>query len=518
MNTTTATMRHPEFQRVEALFAQQVLRTPDRVALVDGDRNLTYAQVDERSRRIAGLLAGNGVVTGDPVGVDVDRTADLPIALLGVLRAGGGYVPLDRSYPAERLGRTARAARLRLVLSDGDEPPEWVPEGVRVLPLRADDDLARFDGRARPVDPGTDSIAYVLFTSGSTGRPKGVAMPHRGLANLLPGQGGPSGLDGPARTLQFAPAGFDVASQEIFPTWLSGGTLVMLPAATRLGPFALLDHLVRHRVERMILPVVALDMLCRAICRRKPDLSALKDVAVAGEQLRITAAMRAAFGTHLRARLHNQYGPTETHMATAHTLSGDPAAWPLLPPIGPAVPGMSVLVAGPDRTPLPPGEAGELLIGGKQVALGYLHQPELTAERFVVVEGHGRMYRSGDLVRQEVDGTVHFLGRLDDQVKIRGFRVELGEVEAVAEEVPGVGAAAAVARVDSTGRSSLVLFVTGDLPDEDTAERVVRARLTAALPDYMLPARIRLVDRLPLTGNGKVDRKGLLASLTAAAV
>lgn len=497
---------------VDALFARQAASTPHAVAVIDGDRVLRYAQVAERGRRIARLLADAGVRPGDLVGVHLDRTADLPIALLGVLMAGAGYVPLDRSHPEERLTDTVAAAGLRAVLCDTDARPAWTSPGTRLLTLSPGDDL-----RAH-ADPGwsapggaPEAIAYVLFTSGSTGRPKGVAMPHRGLANLRTGQG-PGGLAGPARTLQFAPSAFDVASQEIFTTWLAGGALVMMPEALRHHPFALVDHLFRHRVERLYLPVVALDVLCRALVSRGSALPELRDVVTAGEQLRVTPTVRSAFSGPLSARLHNHYGPTETHVATTYTLAGDPADWSPLPPIGHAVPGATTLVVDPNDEPVPPGGTGELLIGGVQVALGYLNRPDLTGERFVDRPGHGRLYRSGDLVRRGEDGALTFLSRLDDQVKIRGHRVELGEVEVTAEEVPGVTRAVAVVRTDTSGRTSLELHITGDFPDRTAAVSQVRSRLADWLPPYMLPTRVHLVSELPVSANGKVDRRLLSAA------
>ncbi|RMI28645.1 amino acid adenylation domain-containing protein [Streptomyces triticirhizae] len=493
--------------RVDALFARQAALTPHAVALVDGDRVLDYEQVAERGRWIARLLADAGVRPGDLVGIHLDRTAELPIALLGVLAAGGGYVPLDRSHPDERLADTVAAAGLRVMLSDAAERPAWTPPDTRVLTLSPEPPAAD-DPRWPAPEGDAEAIAYVLFTSGSTGRPKGVAMPHRGLANLLAGQG-PAGLGGPARTLQFAPCAFDVASQEIFTTWLAGGTLVMMPDAVRHSPFALVDHLARHRVERVYLPVVALDVLCRALVSRGTSLPHLRDVVTAGEQLRITPTVRSAFDGPLAARLHNHYGPTETHVVTAHTLAGDPADWPALPPIGRAVPGATTLVVGPDGAPAPPGGTGELLIGGAQVALGYLGRPDLTAERFVDRPDHGRLYRSGDLVRLGEDGVLTFLSRLDDQVKIRGHRVELGEIETTAAEIPGVARAVAVAHADASGHTSLALYVTGDFPDGTAAASRVRSGLATSLPPAMLPSRVHLVSELPVNANGKVDRRKL---------
>lgn len=516
--STSARRSEAGFLRLEELFARQAARTPHHIALVDGDREFTYAAVDRRATLIAGKLASLGIAPGELVGIHLERTAQLPMAILGLFKAGIGYVPLDAVYPAERLAYMAQAAELRYVLVDsGTEAPSWMSEGIVPLALDPADDLEQYASFDRVVDPTEDSTGYVLFTSGSTGRPKGVVMPHGPVVNLVQWHSTRQGLSDPARTLQFAPMGFDVSSQEMFTTWLTGGTLVLVSEAVRRSPFALLDHLVKHRVERLFLPFAAVDGLCQAVLRKRPDLSALRDIATAGEQLRITPAIRETFGTYLRARLRNQYGPTETHIVTEHVLDGDPAAWPALPPIGVGMPGVRLLVVDENGAAVSGGGVGELLVGGEQLADGYLSRPDLTAERFVDVPGFGRAYHTGDLVQLGEDGDVHFLSRMDGQVKIRGFRVELGEVEAVVSEAPGVRGVTITAEPDPTGTMSLTSYIVGEFADSASATAAVRAHASRLLPEYMVPGRVVLVDALPTTANGKVARDQLVSRCVAGA-
>ncbi|PYU98246.1 MAG: non-ribosomal peptide synthetase, partial [Acidobacteria bacterium] len=331
------------------------------------------------------------------------------------------------------------------------------------------------------------NLAYILYTSGSTGQPKGVAMEHGPLVNLMSWEANQSkaGL----RTLQFASLNFDVSFQEMFSTWLLGGTLMLIDPQTRQSPAALWEFIARQKVERLFLPVV-----------------------IAGEALTITPFVQAFFENHPGCRLHNHYGPAESHVVTAETLPANPKFWPSRPAIGSPISNTRIYILGRHGEPVPIGVTGELYVAGAGLARGYLNRPELTAEKFLPDPFSGppgtRMYRTGDLARYLPDGKIEFLGRLDDQVKIRGYRVELGEIETALCEAEGVREAVAVSRENGAGEKSLLAYIVADGTQAQN-EFDLKTTLKARLPDYMIPTRIEFLPALPLTPTGKVDRRAL---------
>ncbi|WP_363797076.1 amino acid adenylation domain-containing protein [Lysobacter firmicutimachus] len=505
---------------VHALFERQAAATPDAIALEFGPERLSYAELDAQANRLARHLRSLGIGPDQRVAVCLERGPSMVIAILATLKAGGAYVPLDPAYPDERLGHLLRDSAPRAVLTQQrlrHRLQVAVSCQCVLLDEGADDGWASLEASPLPVaDLSGEHLAYVIYTSGSTGLPKGVAMPHRGLVNLLAWQRGP--LPEPARTLQFAALGFDVAFQEIFSALGSGGTLVLLNEDLRQDLPALADWLDEQSIERLFLPYIALSTLSELWSQREAPLPALRDLIVAGEQLRITPAIRRLFDGRHSTRLHNHYGPTETHVVTAHTLSGPAGSWPDLPPIGAPIDNSRLYLLDAQGRPVPRGVAGEIHIGGVQVARGYLQRAELSAERFLLDpyaaaepgEPAPRMYKTGDLGRWRDDGSVEYLGRNDFQVKIRGYRIELGEIEARLAEVEGVREAVVIAREDVPGDKRLVAYWVGEAGTAlEPAE--LRARLGAALPDYMLPGAFVPLEALPLTPNGKLDRKALPA-------
>jgi acyl-coenzyme A synthetase/AMP-(fatty) acid ligase/acyl carrier protein len=349
----------------------------------------------------------------------------------------------------------------------------------------------------------------VIYTSGSTGQPKGVAMAQRPLLNLLDWQREAIIESSPqARTLQFAALGFDVAFQEIFSTLCAGGCLVLINEKVRQDPRALVTLVKEQRVERMFLPFIALQNFAEAAAQAGHALPALRTVVTAGEQLRNSPAIARLFDAVSGRRLHNHYGPTESHVVTAHTLDADSARWPALPPIGRPIANAQIHILDAHGLPAPIGVAGEIHIGGTCLANGYLNRPELTRERFA--DG---LYKTGDLACWRVDGTIDYLGRNDFQIKIRGFRVELGEIEAKLATCTGVRGAAVLAREDRPGDKRLVAYVVADTPLSAVS---LRAELAAQLPDYMVPGAFVQLDAFPLSPNGKLDRKALRAPDEAA--
>ena len=516
-----ATAVQPVAGVVHAAFEAQADLRPQAPAARHAGRELTYAVLEERANRLAHHLRALGAGPDVPVGLCVQRSLDMVVGVLGILKTGAGYVPLDPAYPRERLTYMMDAVRMPIVVghrATTDKLPAPAPDGAapRIVCLDRDADAIAAAPATRPiVTAGAQSLLYVLFTSGSTGRPKGVAMPHGPLVNLMRWQHERSGCGVGARTLQFAPYSFDVSCQELFATLGVGGTLVIVDEDTRLDPEALLEVMLREDVERVFMPFVALEQLAQAAIAGGRVPTALREIVTAGEQPRVTGALIELFRKLPGARLDNQYGPTECHVVCAEMLDGAPDDWPVLPAIGRPVPNAVLHVLGRGGEPQPVGVPGELWVGGVPVARGYVGRPDLTAERFVADHSGGApgamLYRTGDLVRWTAAGRLEFLGRADQQVKVRGYRVEPGEIEAALEKAAG-GAAEAlvVAQPDAAGGYRLVAYLRpAGGPRPETA--ALRAALRASLPDYMVPSAFEWVSEWPLTPSGKVDRGALAA-------
>jgi amino acid adenylation domain-containing protein len=493
----------------------QAARTPDAVAVEwDGGR-MTYAQLEARSRRLAHRLAAEGVRPGARVAVCMERGPEMVVALLAVLRAGAAYVPVDPDQPAERVRRLLDGVAAPVVLTQS-RLAELLPADASViavdtLPEEEAESAAPFVDAA--VDP--EDIAYVIHTSGSTGTPKGVEVPHRALAAHMAWMRRrfPLGADG--AVLQKTPFGFDASVWEFWAPLLEGARLVMAPPGAHREPARLMDA-VRSGAVTTLQMVPSL----LAVLVETPGLEActsLRRVFAGGEALPGELVRRLR--TRLDVEVVNLYGPTEACIDASFHVVGAHDSSPVAP-IGRPVDGTRLYVLDAVHRLLPPGAAGELCIGGAGVARGYIGRPALTAEKFVPDAFAGvpgaRMYRSGDRVRWGADGALEFLGRADLQVKVRGVRVEPGEVEAALAALPGVGAAAVVAREDRPGDVRLAAYVApadSAAPPEPDA---LRRALAAVLPDAMVPSAFVVLDRLPLTPSGKTDRRALPAPGEAA--
>ncbi len=499
-----------------ALFEQSSVRFPGGTAVVDETRLTTYAELAQRVARLSTVLLAQAPGK-ELIGVSTAGGLGMVVSVLAILRAGKGYVPLDPAYPAPRLRQMVTNASLRHCLAPAAEAAAFTALGLHVLVNDQDDLVDLVPASSAPLtDPAAapGPLAYVLYTSGSTGEPKGVGMGHAALLNLLHWQQAHSNAGPGTRTLQFAPLSFDVSFQEIFATLGTGGTLVLLPEARRRDLSALLDFMGSERIQRAFLPFVALQHLAGLAASRRQFPTELTEVMTAGEQLKITPQVAAFFTALPGCTLYNQYGPTECHVVTQLVLTGDPAAWERLPPIGQPIANTSVHLLTPALEPVPAGEVGELCIGGECLATGYLGQPERTAEKFIAwtppTGPAMRLYRSGDLARLRPDGELEFLGRQDEQVKIRGHRVELGEVEALLAALPAVGQVAVVAHELPEGDRELVAYVVpaGPIAPDPAA---LRRAAAAVLPAYMLPAAFVTLAEFPKTSSGKIDRRALPA-------
>ncbi|MET0399298.1 MAG: amino acid adenylation domain-containing protein, partial [Longimicrobiaceae bacterium] len=507
--------RYPD-ALVHELVVEQASRTPGAVAVRSGGAALTYGELARRSARLAERLVERGVGPESRVGLCVERSPEMLVGVLGILRAGGAYVPLDPAYPAERLRFVLDDAGISLVVATAAGAaalPGFRGEVVAPDAARGEGNGSGDDG-ALPHPPSPGNAAYLVYTSGSTGTPKGVVVEHRGLAGTLLAAREEFGLGGCDVAVVLASYAFDIWGFEALAPLLAGGTVRVLPADDVLDVQRLVAELegagVLHAVPALMRQVVA-----EVRASGRGTLPRLRLAFVGGDAVPpdLLDEMREVFPA---AAVRVLYGPTEaTILATSHLVGGGGRVERsvLGAPLGEA----RAYVLDPHREPVPPGVAGELYVGGRGVARGYHGRPELTAERFVPdpfgggTMGGARLYRTGDRARRLADGTLEFLGRTDAQVKIRGFRIEPGEVEAALAAHPSVGAAAVVAREDAPGERRLVGYAAPDPEAPPVGAGELRAWLRERLPEHMVPGEVVLLERLPLTPTGKVDRGALSA-------
>ncbi len=505
---------YPRDRCIHQLFEEQAARTSEAVAVIFEDRQLTYADLNARANQLAHQLIRLGVRPEVLVGLCMERSLDLIVGILGVLKAGGAYVPLDPSYPAQRLVFMLADTQAPVLLTQAPLLDRLPDNAAHILCLDRDWQTIAAQADSNPPCHATaENLAYIIYTSGSTGTPKGVMMPHRPICNLTWWQMRTSAVLPGTRTLQLAPAGFDVSVQEIFSTLCAGGTLVLLSDRARRDPIELLEVIENASVARLFLTFSALQQLAEAALARQRAPSNLREVMTAGEQLRITPAIARWFDALPECRLYNQYGPTETHVVVTHSaLEGPSRTWPALPPIGWAISNTRIYILDDNLRPVPAGATGEIVIGGDCLARGYLNRPQLSAERFVADpfagEAGARMYRSGDFGRFRDDGSVEFHGRRDHQVKVRGFRIEIGEVEAAIDQHPDVARAAVTVYEPDPGDRRLVAYVE-TRHELALGADVLRTFLLDKLPEYMVPAMFVQLATLPISPTGKIDRQAL---------
>ncbi len=497
---------------VHQLFERQVERSPEAVAVLCPDQRLTYRQLNERANQIARSLRRSGVGPDVLVGVCLDRSPELVIALLGVWKAGGAYLPLDPAYPVERLEFMVRDAGVRFVLAD--RKSEEVLRGAGVTTIRVDLDAATWLSFAREptenLEPtaGPSNLAYLMYTSGSTGQPKGAMIVHSGLVNYLLWAVDAYRVEAGGSVAVHSSIAFDLTVTSLYPALLVGGQVELLPDTG--GARSLLAALRAQRDRTLVkLTPAHLDLLTRQL--RREELAGLTRLFVIGGENLSAECLSPWRDFAPETRLINEYGPTETVVGCCvHEVQpGDPRSGPV--PIGRAIANTQIYVLDEDRRPVPPGVMGELYIGGAGVARGYLNRHELTTERFLPdpFSGtpNGRLYKTGDLARQRPDGVLEYLGRVDNQVKVRGYRIELGEIEATLAGHPAVQSCAVLAREDVPGDRQLVAYVVPR--DGKPAVEELVGFLGRKLPDHMVPARFVWLAAMPLTHNGKIDRSAL---------
>ncbi|MCK4258431.1 MAG: non-ribosomal peptide synthase/polyketide synthase [Halanaerobiales bacterium] len=495
-------MNYREDVTVHQLFAEQVEKTPDHIAVVYQDQHLTYSELNCQANQVAHRLR-EGVIESDHiVGLMVNRSLEMVIGMLAILKAGGAYLPLDPDYPEERIQYMIEDSQVKWILTQ-NHLKDRLPGKVNLIDL-TDQNIYTGNGE-NPVEIAKpENLIYLIYTSGSTGKPKGVMLEHRNLSNLLQFEFDQTNIDFSKGTLQFASMSFDVSFQEIFSTLLAGGILYLIPQELRNEPVHLLQFLAEKEIENLFLPVAYVKFIFSEEEYWRVMPSTVKHIITAGEQLIVNERFREYLQKN-DVYLHNHYGPSEAHVVSTLTLSPDDEI-PDLPTIGRPIANTQIYILDFRNKPQPIGVPGELCIGGHNVGRGYLNRPELSKEKFVEnpYRTGGRMYRTGDLARWLRDGTIEFLGRIDNQVKIRGFRVELGEIESQLLKVPRIKETVVTVHSDDQGNHDLCAYLVTDL----SIERI-RKELVQKIPEYMIPSNFVLLEEMPLTPSGKINRRVL---------
>jgi amino acid adenylation domain-containing protein len=503
--TDTAT-DYPREASIAELFEAQAARTPQAMALEYEGERLTYEELNTRSNRLAHYLKKQGVTRETRVGLCVERSLEMVVATLAILKAGGAYVPLDPEYPGTRLAFMLEDTQAPVLLTQSGLRERLPAYAGKVIELDADwKKIAHESAQDPPAQASAQSLAYVIYTSGSTGRPKGTAVEQGSVVRLVRNTNFIE-LTPEEIFLQFAPISFDASTLEIWGPLLNGAKLVIAPAG-RLS----LEELARLIQERGITTLwLTAALFHQMVDSHREALRGVKQLLAGGEALSVAHVRKylEGIGEH---RLINGYGPTEnTTFTCCHVMTADSRIGQTVP-IGRPISNTRVYILDAHQQPVPVGVVGELYAGGAGLSRGYLNQPELTAEKFVAdpFNAGERLYRTGDLVRYTSEGVIEFQGRIDSQVKVRGYRIELGEIETTLSEHPAVKETVVLAREDTPGDKRLVAYVVGK--GEAPAASDLKEHLASRLPSYMLPAAFVTLEALPLTENGKVDRKALPA-------
>jgi amino acid adenylation domain-containing protein len=501
---------------VPQLFERVAAAWPEAPAVSLSGEVLSYRELNRRANQLAHFLRERGVGVNKPVAICTERSVELVVGQLGILKAGGAYVPLDAASPPERLALMLEDVGVSPILTQR-HLVELLPAEARTRAVCLDVDwaeIARHEDRDPEPMAGPESLAYIIYTSGSTGRPKGVAVPHRGIVRLVHGQDyAPFGPD--QRFLLLASPAFDAIVFELWGALLHGATCVVFPE--RWPDFEKLEKVIRE--QRVTCLWLTAGLFNQIIDHRPETIAFARHVLAGGEALSLKHIRRAQkLLPHVT--ITNGYGPTECTTFACTYRIGPASEWDGgAIPIGRPINHTECHIVDEKLAPVPIGEPGELLLGGAGLATGYFRRAELTAEKFIPDPFNGdagsRLYRTGDRCRWRPDGLIEYLGRIDDQIKLRGFRIEPGEIETALRKLPGVRDASVFARETETGSAKQLVACVVAEPGRTLLAAELRAQLAPVLPDYMVPARIRCVERFPLNGNGKVDRRELSALFAA---
>ncbi|HLL46785.1 MAG TPA: amino acid adenylation domain-containing protein, partial [Longimicrobiaceae bacterium] len=507
----------PPDRCVHQRFEARALEQPDSPALTFGGATLTYRELNERANLLAHRLRARGVAPETRVGIALERSAELVAAILAVLKAGAAYVPLDPAYPQERIAFVLEDAGIGVLVTTSDLLPRLPAcEGAALCIDSAEETIPPASGTNPDVQVGPDALAYVIYTSGSTGRPKGVQVTHANVVRLFDATDAWFGFGADDVWTLFHSCAFDFSVWEIWGALLYGGRLVVVPFLTSRSPEDFHRLLVEEGVTVLSQTPSAFRQQVQAdlASGAEPSALRLRHVVFGGEALDPQSLLPwvERHGDE-QPRLVNMYGITETTVHVTYRRITRPDLDRAGSPIGVPIPDLSLYVLDARLEPVPHGVPGEIFVGGAGVARGYLNRPELTAERFIrdpfSADPAARLYRTGDLARRRANGELEYLGRADQQVKVRGFRIETGEIEAVLTSHPEVADAVVVVREDGAGERRLVAYAVAAPGVGGATPAELRTRLAESLPDYMVPAAFVLLDRLPLTENGKLDRRAL---------
>ncbi len=514
---------------IHVLFEKRALLEPDQTAISlgatysrrrhSGIKHYSYSQVNSRANKLAFHLRSKGIAPGSLVGMYLERSVESIISILAVLKSGAAYMPLDVDCPEDRLKYIVETSGVAAILAFSKDEKFLRSHTAcdKLLLLDAEnfsDTLSTYSDENPDclLKGDTTNTAYVIYTSGSTGQPKGVAQTHRTIVNLVESTAIKDGITGSLRTLQFTPLTFDVSIQELATCWFTGSPLILMSQAEKDNINGFSHVLQQHAIERCFMPPAVLQYLSE----RQISLPDLKEVIVAGEAFFMSSSIRKFMDNHSGCKLFNHYGPTETHVATTmEVTNSEENSWP---PIGESVQNAKLFVLDQNGQLAPYGCIGELYVGGALLAQGYWNNTNLTHERFVDIPltnvGTIKLYRTGDLVRYISQGVLEYMGRTDNQIKIRGFRIELEEIEVQLAACNNVGSAVVIAKETGDGQKSLIAFVVNRKPCSNELNYFDKLKMELAkkLPAYMIPSNFALIKNIPLTHNGKVDRRALANS------
>ncbi len=490
---------YPKNKCIHQLFEEQVTKNPDAIAIIYEQESLSYQQLNQKANQLAHYLQSLGVKPDELVGICVERSPLFIIGILGILKAGAAYLPLDSNYPLERLIYMLQDSGLSVLLTQENVANNISFTAIQTIKLDHDWPIISQQDTVNPIsDVKPENLAYIIYTSGSTGKPKGVLIAHKGVCNLITQERQLFDIKPQSRILQFASFSFDASVSEIFMALLSGASLVMGNSDSLLPGENLLNLLKKQKITLTTLPPSALTVM-------PPEkLPHLQTLIIGGEAS--SAELLSKWCQNYN--LFNGYGPTESTVCTTFALIQSPEQKPF---IGKPIGNLQVYILDPNLNPVPIGVNGELYIGGEGLAKGYLHQPTLTQSKFIANpfgnDSNSRLYKTGDIVRYSSDGNIEFINRIDNQVKIRGFRIELGEIEAVLTQHPQVRKGIVIVREDELGTKRLYAYIIPETTELTSGE--LRLFLQNKLPHYMLPAFLIFLEAFPLTTNGKIDRRAL---------
>ncbi|WP_405165479.1 non-ribosomal peptide synthetase [Nocardia sp. NBC_01499] len=497
-------------------FDDWVGKAPDDLAVVSGEIGLTYLELDRRANQLAWALREREVGPGAIVGLCVRRGVGLAVAVLAVIKTGAAYLPLDPEYPVDRVRSALIDSAAMLLLADQSVLDAMPGIDLTTPVLCAGDSVAAFPVEAPPAAVAEDDLLYVIYTSGSTGRPKGIAMHHGPQVRLL--DWSRTQYAQRPRALQYFPITADVAALELLSAWWSGGCVVIATERDRYDITAIARLIREHRITKILLPVVAMQQLARHAVAHPDDIASLRELITTGDRLVITPELRLMCDRLPDVVFDDHYGSTEVNVVTSPRLSAPAASWTDHPELGRPLPVARIYVLDADLNPVPKNVSGEIYVGGGPLAWGYCGRGALTAASFMPDPfsrtSGARLYRTGDLGRWRPGGVLEFLGRADFQIKLRGYRIEPGEIEALLSERDGVAKAVVTLVRPEPGENAEPLLaayvVPAPLPPGEVLHtEPLRDYLATRLPTHMVPQAIVLIDRLPLTGTGKVDRARL---------